>query len=822
MMKAVRASTEVFGVDREKLQPFEKWILQLEGQLLDGMLFQNCIQQRFDDMMVGVTANPVFRNEFTVVLRIIFAYLDTRLGESNEREHRTDFVGLCALFVFHYQLFHVVDARLVKALWATQQKVPAVHLFGNVMLVPNDFMKDKMPQLLSHVDKKTIDSDAAMRAYLQRMDGDIIRVAQIQHMAVTSWMIRMENAEPDEKDVGRRKAFVSQILIKGVLYAYQISHFVKTFLGLHSDLGVPMKNSYVRALFRMMELLKAIEQTFHRRSMWVANQRMHIIQHFTYRAISVIKERAKSLGQRVTPKNLDVLTAMDLMQTALNGPGTRTRRTTVLIALHIAASMPKVFDAKHLEELYGYLRKLEAISTLDESIKTACSTDFMYWWYRDFGGTYMTNLYQNPITAHRIHYFFACMKDCVPLLKEIKHESSDTALIDMLREDVEETLEECIIQPLCKDIETDLRLQIHTGVVRLDDRNPFRVEHKDLTQFLKVGPIRFLGRNIDIKTRVTHYLDKTFYNLTTVALHDWKVYGQMRNLAAQKYGLDMQDVYLPSQTLEQGLDVLEIMRNIHVFVHQYLYNLNNQIFVQRSSNNKFLNTINIRHIANSIRTHGTGIMNTTVNFTYQFLRKKFFIFTQYLYDDHIKSRLIKDIRYFKEVREKEDQMYPYERAEKFTKFIRKLGLNDKHESYLDRFRELISEIGNAMGYIRMIRSGGLHCCSNAIRFVPNLSIIEPFEKLVQEEGLAAETVHAAKNVDAALENLVKNFAEGTEYFKILVEIFANEFRSDKNAHLNHFYAIVPPLVRLPAIGDLLLLRVSAVVQQCIDIAFEHW
>ena len=23
--------------------------------------------------------------------------------------------------------------------------------------------------------------------------------------------------------------------------------------------------------------------------------------------------------------------------------------------------------------------------------------------------------------------------------------------------------------------------------------------------------------------------------------------------------------------------------------------------------------------------------------------------------------------------------------------------------------------GNAMGYIRMIRSGGLHCCSNAIR-----------------------------------------------------------------------------------------------------------
>lgn len=29
-------------------------------------------------------------------------------------------------------------------------------------------------------------------------------------------------------------------------------------------------------------------------------------------------------------------------------------------------------------------------------------------------------------------------------------------------------------------------------------------------------------------------------------------------------------------------------------------------------------------------------------------------------------------------------------------------------------------VGNAMGYIRMIRSGGLHCCSNAIRYSPVL------------------------------------------------------------------------------------------------------
>ena len=53
-------------------------------------------------------------------------------------------------------------------------------------------------------------------------------------------------------------------------------------------------------------------------------------------------------------------------------------------------------------------------------------------------------------------------------------------------------------------------------------------------------------------------------------------------------------------------------------------------------------------MANSIRTHGTGVMNTTVNVTYQFLTKKFVTFTQFLYDDHIKSRLIKDVRFYRE------------------------------------------------------------------------------------------------------------------------------------------------------------------------------
>ncbi len=79
-----------------------------------------------------------------------------------------------------------------------------------------------------------------------------------------------------------------------------------------------------------------------------------------------------------------------------------------------------------------------------------------------------------------------------------------------------------------------------------------------------------------------------------------------------------------------------------------------QVFVERWLDQKHLNTINIQHIANSIRTHGTGIMNTTVNFTYQFLCRKFVIFSEFLFDDYIKSRLMKDINAFKKERDQQN------------------------------------------------------------------------------------------------------------------------------------------------------------------------
>ena len=300
-----------------------------------------------------------------------------------------------------------------------------------------------------------------------------------------------------------------------------------------------------------------------------------------------------------------------------------------------------------------------------------------------------------------------------------------------------------------------------------------------------------------------------FYNLTTVALHDWRMYAEMRSVAMEKYDLYLMNNFLPMGSLDQGLDVLQIMRNIHVFVSRFTYNMNMQQFVEfrPDKNSKHLNTIKIQSIAASIRQHGLGVLNTTVNYTYQFLITKFNIFNQFLQDDYIRAHISREHRWFKKHRNDPDvnNCYPYDRALKFVREIRKLGMNENNKSFLDLFRITITEIGNALGYVRMVRSASMYYCSEAVKYLPELDNIISFQDFAgngknndngngnSDDNIGArfseETVRAAGNLDDVVNTLIKNFGEGSDYFKVLVNVFQTVLLADDNDHLKTFYII---------------------------------
>ena len=56
--------------------------------------------------------------------------------------------------------------------------------------------------------------------------------------------------------------------------------------------------------------------------------------------------------------------------------------------------------------------------------------------------------------------------------------------------------------------------------------------------------------------------------------------------------------------------------------------------------------------------------------------------------------------------------YPYERADKFNKGIRKLGVSKDGESYLDRFRIIITQIGGILSLVLLFEYADLLTCEN--------------------------------------------------------------------------------------------------------------
>eukprot|EP00975_Prorocentrum_lima_P007176 1540149-Prorocentrum_lima.AAC.1 len=100
----------------------------------------------------------------------------------------------------------------------------------------------------------------------------------------------------------------------------------------------------------------------------------------------------------------------------------------------------------------------------------------------------------------------------------------------------------------------------------------------------------------------------------------------------------------------------------------------------------------------------------------------------------------------------------------------------------------------------------MYYCGEAVKFVPDLeeakgfeaSATEPSAEAEDAQGSAAnaseETARAARNLDKIISTLSKNFAEGTDYFKVLVNVFQKVLLTSEHAQLKNFYMIIPALL----------------------------
>lgn len=760
------------NMNRTQLTIFDKTLIMFENDLLMSTILKTTIEKCFEDKDLNLQLKKCnLNNEVFTFINVLLSELE----KSEDNNFNTDtWFKLNIFVVFHFNLFGSLDKKIVKRLLDVNKRISGFILVGNIMWYPEQFLLKHIHSFNSYVDEKSIENQRT--ALIQSKSINLPK--EVNYISLQACFLLIDFNKMVQLNLyglrAKQLLDVVNLLAEIFKLVKKINFIIQWILNIHVDKNIPITKSVLLSICRLIEILKCFKVIYTTHTTTITYMLLILIQHLSYRALSLLGTIKKQHTQDKSYKEhqLDVLSSLNVCEHSLKRPVTK---ESILIAnLSLSASG---LNMSNLSEIRIVLNQLEMFSNFSKNLTNTTNASFLLWHYNYMIPVYFSKLLssKSDITRHNL---------LLNALTDISMMGNDNLL------EANKLICENLYKPLEQVIEINLRLQTHLHL-QLPKSDPF--ENYFSLNFLKYLPIPICKHYKNVKKEIEHNLSNIFYNLTSVALHDWKTYGEMRRLAYLQYGLSTVDDHLPIQTLGQGLDVLEIMRNINIFVSQYMYNLNSQIFIERESNNKHLNSINISHVANSIRTHGIGIMNTTVNFTYQFLRSKFYIFSQFIFDELIKSRLIKDIRFFNENKEQLNQMYPYERAEKFNIGIKKLGLNEQGESYLDLFRKVITQIGNAMGYIRLIRSGGRRCLAEGTTFIPDLEKIKKLNESIESEELPDLSKKSAQGLLDHLQSFLANIEEATEYFELLVKVFVPVLRNKENIHLKNFYAIIPPL-----------------------------
>jgi WASH complex subunit 7 len=125
--------------------------------------------------------------------------------------------------------------------------------------------------------------------------------------------------------------------------------------------------------------------------------------------------------------------------------------------------------------------------------------------------------------------------------------------------------------------------------------------------------------------------------------------------------------------------------------------------------------------------------------------------------------------------------------------IKRLGTTGKGVTYLDRFRQLITAVGNALGYVRMIRSASLKDNAALFKYIPEIVQNIKFEDVARDLDIQGETIESVKLFDMCIKNLFKQADDAADYLRMIVENFKGITDQENTKHLKLFYLIVPPL-----------------------------
>ena len=404
VINAAQLDHSKFGIDPKKLQLMRKLLTSTEAKVLHGNIFKSAIDHEFDKSLM-VSNNIMLCDEIEYCVRKMLHDVENSSDISNPGMR---FVGSLGVLVLHYQLFLKLDRRLVTKTIELCKKIPNVTLYGGVAWFPEQFLNEHIPQMMQDVEKRQIQGLSQQRQlFLQSKAQSLQGELKAYHQQLNKWVIKIEATfkSPVHSLTLDHLTRVSDLLVQGLSVAFNVKENVTTLLNLHSKLSVPLTKSSVINICKMTEILKAIEHTFNRHSLYVVGVLPHICQHLVFSILTVIIKTKKNVvsDKYYTQTKLDTLSALAMAENAVSGACTKRRLLVATTVLGFA--LDRTFGDEERHVLSRSLARFSIISDFKKKVERLCDTSFIYW-HRVIVGTYFATIYESKSDCYRLHVSF--------------------------------------------------------------------------------------------------------------------------------------------------------------------------------------------------------------------------------------------------------------------------------------------------------------------------------------------------------------------------------------------------------------------------------
>ena len=822
-----------FNMTEEQRKKLDKLIKKLNAPLFENTCFKqslNIILEKSGEMSPSgagikpLNQCPIFLHHFSSFISSKIKTIYSNLNKLTESYEPMELFQFLSLFGFYLKVFGKnSDKNILKDVWHVQKRIASIPIVGissfNIESYLNGFneyngINGEPSNITKHVKSEVILFEKQLPYLINNYNVKIL-----------SWTTKIEAIFNDSRTFSKNKGSTNKelidnatkkakLIIEGLSMANYLRKNIANILEVHFNYNFELTQETINSITSGLELIKVIQLEFDK-LMALIGLNINIINRALLDPIQINLKRVAEKAQKKYKDGKssneqlykDALSATTIFFNCSQAVQSELRLVIEKLCL-------STINAKEMLEDNSYdiinenLWMLELINQLSREIKRCCDCSFLYLYQNIFPISFK-NIYNDR--PKRLYQFMMAVNDIEIPLYYIKYkENNGIDLIKLLRKTTFDTFETTFLKKLAKEIEDDLRIQVHSSFIEGLDSAPY--SDTNLNTYLKIKNFKLFDKVIDIKRYIEEHLNMNFYKLTTLNLNNWQTYQQMRVLAKHKYGLNLHEVYLPNQNLEQGKDILDIIRNLPKFTKSYTHNMHSQIFIEMVKDSSYINVIGVQQIINSLYTHGKGIVNSIINKAFGYISKTIKVLLGILLDDYILSILKDENIFWADNKATIKYNYPLERAMTVRQKIINLDENKKN-NLINKSIQCITQIGNAVALARCIRTALMDYNSQNVNLLTSYNI-DDFTNLVQQISLQVDSdpVNANSHISPNMLNNTQNSLNDTNrifcdtinslkqtgenelnYLEVLVNAFGGSLTPEKIPDIDLFAFLLPAL-----------------------------